>query len=135
MENSKTKENPAITKHQIMEIWIGNILRIGVSLSAFLVVLGGMSYLFHQGSVVPQYSLFKGEPARLKGFISVLHTALILRSRSIIQLGLLLLIATPVARVVFSVFVFARQKDWLYTWITLIVLCLLILSLTVGYGP
>ena len=47
----------------------------------------------------------------------------------IIQLGILLLIATPVARVVFSVFAFSIQRDWLYTLVTLIVLAVLVFSL------
>jgi uncharacterized membrane protein len=45
-------------------------------------------------------------------------------------LGLLLLIATPVARVAFSVIGFALEKDWMYVVITLIVLALLIYSLS-----
>ena len=52
--------------------------------------------------------------------------------RGLIQLGLLLLIATPVARVVFSVFAFARQRDWIYVVITLIVLAVLLYSLFWG---
>jgi len=48
-----------------------------------------------------------------------------LSSAGIIQLGLLLLIATPVARVVFSIVVFALQRDWLYVGITLAVLAVL----------
>nr|MBN2278700.1 DUF1634 domain-containing protein [candidate division Zixibacteria bacterium] len=47
----------------------------------------------------------------------------------IIQLGLLFLIATPIARVFFSVFAFFRKRDYLYTLITLIVLIILLFSL------
>ena len=59
--------------------------------------------------------------------------ALALHARAIIQLGLLLLIATPVARVVFSVYAFARQRDWVYVVVTLIVLGVLLYSLLSGY--
>ena len=52
--------------------------------------------------------------------------------RGLIQLGVLLLIATPVARVAFSVYVFARQRDRLYIVVTLAVLVLLLLSLFAG---
>jgi uncharacterized membrane protein len=52
-----------------------------------------------------------------------------LHSRGLIQLGLLLLIATPVARVAFSVLAFAEQRDWLYVSITLVVLAVLVYSL------
>ena len=44
-------------------------------------------------------------------------------------MGLLLLIATPVARVAFSVAAFAEQRDRLYVVVTSIVLLLLIYSL------
>jgi uncharacterized membrane protein len=49
--------------------------------------------------------------------------------RGWIQLGLLLLIATPVARVAFSVYAFARQRDFLYVGVTLIVLTVLLFGL------
>ncbi|HXU49289.1 MAG TPA: DUF1634 domain-containing protein, partial [Candidatus Binatia bacterium] len=52
-----------------------------------------------------------------------------LTGRGLIQLGLLLLIATPVARVIFSVFAFLYERDWKYVFFTLIVLGLLIFSL------
>jgi uncharacterized membrane protein len=53
-------------------------------------------------------------------------------ARGVIQLGLLLLIATPIGRVVFSVIGFVRQRDWLYVAITLLVLRLLLYSLMSG---
>jgi uncharacterized membrane protein len=51
------------------------------------------------------------------------------QSRSIMQLGLLLLIATPIARVIFSVFAFAIEGDRMYVIFTLIVLTVLLYSL------
>jgi uncharacterized membrane protein len=57
-----------------------------------------------------------------------------LRGRSIIQFGLLLLIATPVARVLISAVAFALQRDRTYVLITLAVLGVLLLSLWGGLG-
>jgi len=54
------------------------------------------------------------------------------RDNTAINLKLLFLIATPVARVAFSIFAFAVQRDWLYVVVTLIVLAVLIFSLTGG---
>ena len=54
------------------------------------------------------------------------------RGQGLIQLGALLLIATPIARVAFSVYVFARQRDRLYIVVTLIVLILLLGSFLGG---
>ena len=45
------------------------------------------------------------------------------------QLGLLLLIATPVARVIFSAIVFAVENDRMYLLFTLLVLAVLLYSL------
>jgi uncharacterized membrane protein len=47
----------------------------------------------------------------------------------VIQLGILVLIATPVARVLFSMLGFALERDWMYVVITAIVLALLLYSL------
>jgi uncharacterized membrane protein len=50
--------------------------------------------------------------------------------RCLIQFGLLVLIATPILRVAFSVFAFALQRDRLYVTITLLVLAVLVGSLS-----
>ena len=114
---------------QKMETWIGNILRVGVIVSAVLVLFGGILYLYRYGLTWPGYATFKGEPERLKDIYGILKSALSFHSRGIIQLGLLCLIATPIIRVIFSLGIYAKQKDTLYTIITSIVLCLLIYSL------
>ena len=112
-----------------MELWIGNILRIGVGVSALLVLFGGILYLYHYGFMGPGYATFKGEPNRLKDIHGILGSALSFNSRGIIQLGLLCLIATPILRVILSVGIYIKQKDPLYVIITSIVLSLLVYSL------
>jgi uncharacterized membrane protein len=64
----------------------------------------------------------------------ILADAIELHSRGLIQLGLLMLVATPVAQVVFSVFAFARQHDLTYGVLTMIVLAVLIYRLA-GWRP
>ena len=108
---------------------IGNLLRTGVTLAAALVLIGGLTYLFRHGAERPGYAVFHGEPADLRTLTGILHDVRSLRGRGIIQLGLLVLIATPVARVAFLAFAFARQRDMLYTAVALIVLALLAFSL------
>jgi uncharacterized membrane protein len=76
--------------------------------------------------------VFRGEPADLRSAGGILRYAFGLSGRGIIQLGLLVLIATPVARVAFSVFAFLREGDRLYVGVTLVVLALLLYSLGVG---
>ena len=117
---------------QRIEAIIGDLLRAGVVLSAMIVLLGGLVYLVHQGNSTPHYGVFRGEPADLRSVSGIVGAALSGQGRGIIQLGLLFLIATPVARVVFSVFAFAVQRDRLYVVVTVIVLAVLVFSLTGG---
>jgi uncharacterized membrane protein len=110
------------------------ILRIGIISSAALVVFGGILFFIQHTGEIFDYTKFRGEPARLRQVHLIVKEAISLRSRSIIQLGLLLLIITPVARVFFSLFGFALEKDWTYLIITFIVLFILLSSL-LSYFP
>jgi uncharacterized membrane protein len=108
---------------------IGDLLRAGVIIAASVVLLGGIVYLIRHGAEAPEYRVFLGEPANLRGISGIIADARALSGRGIIQLGILLLMATPVARVVFSVAAFALQRDRTYVVITLIVLAMLCFSL------
>jgi uncharacterized membrane protein len=108
---------------------MGNLLRIGVVAAAVVILMGGFIYLFRHGMSLPGYHVFQGEPASLRSLRGIIGDTFSLRGRGIIQLGLLLLIATPVARVAFAVFAFARQRDWIYVVVSLVVLSLLMYSL------
>jgi uncharacterized membrane protein len=108
------------------EIFIGRLLRFGVILAAAWVLAGGIHYLVQYQDAKPDYRAFHGEPADLRYTHEIVHEALQLNARAVIQFGLLLLIATPIARVAFSVIGFALEKDWMYVGITLVVLTLLI---------
>jgi uncharacterized membrane protein len=108
-----------------LDIVVSRLLRTGVALSAAIVFVGGSMFLVRHGLEMPDYRVFRGEPADLRSVRGIFHDALALRGRAVIQLGLLLLIATPVARVAYLVFAFARQRDRLYSTIALIVLVLL----------
>jgi uncharacterized membrane protein len=115
---------------QRVEEIIGNLLRSGVLLAALVVAAGGMIYLAGNGHAHPDYRLFRGEPSDLRHVRGILADARAWRGRGIIQLGLLLLIATPVARVAFSIVAFALQRDRMYVVVTLIVFATLLYSLT-----
>ncbi len=111
---------------------MGTLLRIGVSLSAAIVLLGGVLYLVRYGGMAPQYGTFAAEPVRLTTLRGIVESAWSLSGRGLIQLGLLLLIATPVARVVFAVAAFAFERDRLYVVVALIVCAILLFSLSGG---
>ncbi len=112
---------------------IGNLLRTGVILAAIVVLAGGLLYLARHGATRPDYRVFRGESPDLRHISGIVHDALAFDARGLIQLGLLLLIATPVARVAFSVAAFAFERDWMYVGVTLIVLVLLLYSLSGGH--
>jgi uncharacterized membrane protein len=119
---------------QRIELFLGHLLRYGVILSAVVVFLGGIAYLREQGNDKPMQKVFRGEPEDLRHAHSIIEGAFAFESRALIQFGLLLLIATPVARVVFSAIGFFLQGDRLYVVVTLFVFCVLIYSL-VGRHP
>src|SRR5262249_6291725 len=102
------------------ELVVGSLLRWGVTLPALVVLVGGAIYLIRHGTQAPAYQVFRGEPAELRSLAGIFAEAAKLHGRGIIQLGVLLLVATPVARVMFSIFVFARQRDYLYIAVTLV---------------
>ncbi len=111
---------------------IGYLLRTGVLIAALIVFAGGIAYLARYGSAVPNYKVFRGEPADLRSVAGIVRDAATRSSKGVIGLGLLLLIATPVARVAFSILAFAIQRDRLYILVTIFVLAVLIFGLSGG---
>ena len=111
------------------DILLAHVLRAGVLLSATIVALGGAVFLVRHGFEHPIYHVFHGEPQPFRSVTGIFETARDLSGRGLVQLGLLFLIATPIARVVFSIAGFMRQRDWLYVGVTAIVLALLAYSL------
>jgi uncharacterized membrane protein len=114
---------------QKVETLIGNLLRTGVIASAVVVLAGAAVYLARHGTSPADYRIFKGEPADLRHVKGIVQAALSFSGRGIIQLGLLLLIATPVARVALSIIGFAEERDRMYVGFASIVLAILLFSL------
>jgi len=108
---------------------LGVLLRAGVVLAAAVVLAGGVLYLAQHGGERADYRTFHGVPGNLHGVANVLHDARALHSEGILQLGLLLLILTPIARVALSAVSFGLEGDRRYVVITLIVLAVLLFSL------
>jgi uncharacterized membrane protein len=115
---------------------IGVLLRSGVLAAAAVVLAGGVWYMARFATLPPHYRTFQGEPRNLRSVAGVWHGVLHRQPLSVIQFGLLLLIATPIARVAFSVIAFAIERDKLYFALTLVVLTVLLWSLSgMGYAP
>ena len=115
-----------------IEQLVGRLLQIGVLVSAIITAIGGVMLLSRHGTEVPSYNVFKGEPPSLATLGGIIQGAATLDARAIIQLGLLLLIATPVMRVAFTLVAFLMQRDRKYVFITAIVLTLLLYGLLFG---
>jgi uncharacterized membrane protein len=126
-------QRPGWSDQQVEER-VGNLLRYGLIIATAIVVLGAAIYLGRHADEEPALRLFHGEPPELRGLDGIIDVARDWRGRGIIQLGLLVLLATPVARVAFSIVAFTLQRDWLYVPITLLVLAVLLYSIVGGYG-
>jgi uncharacterized membrane protein len=108
---------------------IGMILQAGVIAAALLVLAGGVLYLLRYGMLPTNYHTFGSERAEMPSLASILSGVAHADGRAVIELGILVLVATPVIRVVFSVLAFGIQRDRLYVPITLIVLGILFYGL------
>lgn len=125
-------------KERDMELFLGKFLRFGVMLSCGITILGGILYLYQQAGVMPDYSPipdgqpFPGVKEYLRSFSSIWQGILSLDGAAIIQLGVIVLIATPVLRVAISAFGFLIEKDRMYVVITLVVLGIILANMFLG---
>lgn len=115
-----------------IERMVSVLLRTGVMISGAVVLCGGILYMTRYGYDRVDYHVFHAQAAVDSLLGQIVKGAIALRSRSIIQLGLLLLIATPIARVAFSLVGFALERDRTYVLVTAIVLAVLLFSLVHG---
>jgi uncharacterized membrane protein len=109
-----------------LEMAMGRMLQIGVTIAALMVLIGGVMYLAQNGGSLRDYEHFHAATPSTTTISGIVASAAHLDSRGIMGLGILLLIATPVCRVIFGVIGFAFLRDKLYTVISLIVLGVLL---------
>lgn len=112
-----------------LQQWLGTALRVGVLISSAVIFLGGIVFLTTQYHEIVSFSEFKPEKVKFSTIATVFEGLSTFDGLAIIQFGVLLLILTPIARVVFSIFSFLIEKDYLYVIIGVIVLCVIITSL------
>jgi uncharacterized membrane protein len=112
-----------------MDRIISVLLRTGVLLACAIVMIGGIVYVLRHGGPLPDYHAFRREPENLRSFRGILKGLASLSGRNYIQFGLVVLVATPMTRVAFSVFAFFKERDWTYVVLTLIVFGVLVGSL------
>jgi uncharacterized membrane protein len=100
-----------------------------VLLAAAVVLCGGILYLIQHQSRRVDYKTFFPGTQELRTLPGIIRTAGRLDSEGIIQFGLLVLIATPIARVIMAAVGFQLQRDYMYVAVSLIVLAVLLFSL------
>ena len=117
--------------HEVEQL-IGRLLQVGVLVAAAVVLIGGVMLLVQHGSRPVEFATFSTAASPLQGLTGIFRGALALDSMAIVQLGLVLLIATPVMRVALTLVAFALQRDRLYIVLTAVVLALLLYGLLWG---
>lgn len=122
--------SPANFKERDLQRLVGNILRWGVVIAMSVVATGLILYLFHAGGQTVDYSEFN--PVKFPGIADVIHRLSHGEPVAIIQLGAILLIATPIARVVFAMVGYALEKDRMYVIVSLIILTVIAVSIVYG---
>jgi uncharacterized membrane protein len=109
-----------------METIMGRLLQVGVLLAAGVVIGGGASYLQDHAGERSNYRVFTATPIQLRHPAGLLHGLARGDSAAIIELGILLLVATPICRVIFAVIAFTVERDKLYVAVSLTVLAVLL---------
>ncbi len=109
------------------------LLRVGVYLSMAIVIFGGIVYLYQHGSENVDYSVFYKDKVQYKTITAVFSNLFTSNAIVVIQFGLLMLIFTPIARVILAAIGFALERDYLYVLIGFIILIIIASSLSAGF--
>ncbi len=117
---------------------IGNVLRYGV-VTSFVIILVGSLLLFSEGNtgyytLGSAEELFQRHNRFLIGLVPMIQGVVQAKPYAIIELGLIILLATPVTRVGISIFLFASQKRYILVAVTSAVLTILLTSMFI-LGP
>ena len=109
-----------------MEIWISRVLLFGVLLASAITLAGLALFLVKGGGSGQSLSSLVDQQRAAANFGSILRGIARADGKSLIRLGLLALILTPIARVAMSLFLFLREGDRVFALITAAVLCILL---------
>jgi uncharacterized membrane protein len=121
-------------KDKDMQLLLGQVLRAGTIISISIVFIGGVFYLLRHGHTIADYRVFKGLPDFVQHASGIFNGIFSLKGQAIIQFGIILLIATPIFRVIFSAIGFVLEKDYLYVGISLLVLLIIFMSMLSGHA-
>jgi len=119
-------------KDKDMQLLLAQVLRAGTVISISIVFIGGIFYLTRHGQSIANYKVFNGIPDFVAHPTGIIYGILNIKGQAIIQLGIILLIATPIMRVIFSAIGFVLEKDYMYVAISLLVLFIIFFSMMNG---
>ncbi len=114
-----------------LEVLVGNTLRYGVWISFVLSAMGLILLLVFrpESRFVPE--ALPSEPEKFS-FTAMLQGLRHFKPAAVVMLGSLVLLLTPLLRVIFALFGYWRSGNKLYTWITLAVLVIIWVSVLIG---
>ena len=126
----------AVKKEKIndkdIQFILGTLLRAGVIISMSIVLIGGVIFLIHNKGVIADYKVFKPELSNFSSIAQIFSGLKTLHGDAIVQFGILMLIFTPIARIIFAICSFFIERDYLYVLIGLIILGIIAISLSGG---
>lgn len=114
------------------QIILGKILRYGVWSAMFIVGFGAVLYLIQHGTDSINYSSFQPDLVQMESLTNMISGILSAQGKSIIQFGLIVLIFTPISRLLLAVYSFLLEGDYLYVVIGLIIMFIISGSLFLG---
>src|ERR1700735_2410562 len=101
-------------KDRDMQVLLGHVLRAGTIVSISIVFIGGIFFIYRHGQSITDYHKFNGIPSFVQTASGIFHGIWALKGQAMIQLGIALLIATPIIRIIFSAIGFVLEKDYMY---------------------
>lgn len=115
-----------------IQVILGTLLRAGVIISMSIVLIGGAIFLIHNKGAITDYKVFKPELNKFSSIVAIFKGVATFQGDAIVQFGILMLIFTPIARIVFAIFSFLIERDYLYVLIGFIILAIITISLNGG---
>ena len=111
---------------------LAKLMITGVVIAAAVMLVGSLWFVSAHWTAQPGDHIFGGEPKYLENPVSMVARAFdrgeFGERRSVVMIGVVLLLLNPLIRVAFAAIGFGAQRDRLYTMISLIVLSILLIS-------
>jgi uncharacterized membrane protein len=119
-------------KDQQIQNALSRLMLVGVIVAGAIILAGFVWFLSAHTGEVPGDHVFSGKPKYLENPFTMVQRAFDRHQsgerRSVIMIGVVLLLINPLLRVGFAVLGFFAQKDWLYTAVSLVVFAVMLFS-------